>query len=185
MSKIGYLDEKTFAKYFVKSSDDKDFVKLGYASLQKYYATEEIDKFMFDMFPDGLDKSLANKPFEEQIKLYRVCSKELDISFTKDEKGKAVPSLAWQEIQSVYDKGESITDAGFNGFKMQRALFDKNGVLVGFGGSSEFSCGLYVLLINDGLSYVWQTEDNNGAGYKCYTHYFAVSLIREPKSYNL
>jgi hypothetical protein len=185
MAKIGYLDEKTFLEYFEKTASGQDVVKLGYSTFTKYFLTQDITEFIFDAFPDGLDKTLAGKTFEEQLELYRVCPSDVNISFSKDQDGKIVPSIPWEEIQKRYDKGKSIKDGSFEGFKMQRVLFDKNGVLLGFAGSSEFSCGLYVLLINDGLNYVWQTEDNNGAGYKTYTHYFAVSLIRDPKSYKL
>ncbi len=186
MSKLGYLDKKIFAKYFEESTGENDIIKLGYSRFTKFVLTEDLSSFLFDAFPDGLDKDLIGKSFEEQISLYRVCPIDKSISFSKDTNGNITPSIPFEEIEKLYNKGKPISGERFEGFKMQHALFTKNGVLIGFAGQSEFSCGdIHVLLINDGLNYVWYTEDNNGAGYKSYTHYFRVSLIRSPASYKL
>ena len=186
MAKLGFLDRKTFYNYFKKTTTKNDIIKFGYSYFEKYTLTKDISSFLFDAFPDGLDKTLIGKTFEEQISLYRVCPIDKSISFSKDNDGIITPSIPFEEIENLYNKGKPISGESFLGFKMQHALFTKDGVLIGFAGQSEFSCGdIHVLLINDGLNYVWYTEDNNGAGYKCNTHYFSVSLIRNPASYKL
>lgn len=186
MSKLGFLDKKTFANYFEKSTEENNIIKFGYSRFTKYILQKDISEFICDAFPDGLDKEMEGKSFEEQIAFYRVCSSDKSITFSKDTNGKITPNIPFEEIQKLWDKGKPISGESFEGFRMQHSLFTKNGVLIGFSGESEFSCGnIHVLLINDGLNYVWYTEDNNGAGYKSYTHYFSVSLIRDPASYKL
>ena len=186
MAKLGFLDKKVFYKYFDKDKSKNNIINYGYSVFTKYTLAKDLSSFLFDAFPDGLDKEIEGKSFKEQISLYRVCPVDKSISFIKDTNGNITPSIPFEEIQSLYNKGKPISGESFEGFKMQHALFTKNGVLIGFAGQSEFSCGdIHVLLINDGLNYVWYTEDNNGAGYKSYTHYFSVSLIRDPNSYKL
>lgn len=65
MSKLGYLDKKIFAKYFEKATNENDIIKLGYSSFTKYFLKEDISSFIFDAFPDRLDKDLVGKSFEE------------------------------------------------------------------------------------------------------------------------
>lgn len=160
-------------------------VIIGDYSFSVHVAKDEIaSELWFSAFPDGFDKKLARLSIAEQVKNYRYIAREICITFFKQD-GKVICDKTEEELQQLWQKCKEISGESFDAYRMQNVLVDKNGVVFGFSGKSEFSVGYEVLLVNRCVSNAWETCDNNGAGYKTATHYLDLALIRDPNTYEL
>lgn len=161
-------------------------VKIGNYSFNVHTLKDEIENsFLFNAFPDGFYNQLATLSIQEQIKNYRYIAQDITITFSKDDSGKITCDMPLSKLNSLWEKAKEIDGQNFDVYRMQNILVDKNGVVIGFSGKSEFSIAYEMLYINKSVSNVWEASDNNGAGYKSTTYYLDVSLIRDPKTYKL